>query len=280
MRAVIAVNNLGYIGKNNTLLWKCSEDLKHFKNLTTGGVLLVGYNTSLTLPPLKNREIFINTDPLFKAYYTGYKKGLEYFKNHYNPTPEIIYGQNAENYAKDVSYNYIMGDIPELPQYKGWNFVKSYQNLIISKKLFSIIGYYSGLCDATEKVVKQYPNLFDKGTETKEQQAPPPEQGEKKLTLQRIALYHAYESKTITKENCTEVAKKFGHNSGQKLYQHFTYYYSTANRKGEPKNCTAKILKNKISLIESVIPLLSDSIKDKAKDEVTILKDILETKYL
>jgi dihydrofolate reductase len=60
MKAIIAVNNLGYIGKDNTLLWKCSEDLKHFKNLTTGGKLLVGYNTSLKLPPLKNREILVD----------------------------------------------------------------------------------------------------------------------------------------------------------------------------------------------------------------------------
>jgi dihydrofolate reductase len=59
MKAIVAVNNLQFIGKNNTLLWKCSEDLQHFKRLTTGGTLLVGYNTSLTLPPLKNREIFV-----------------------------------------------------------------------------------------------------------------------------------------------------------------------------------------------------------------------------
>ena len=60
MRAVVAVNNLGYIGRDNNLLWFSSEDLKHFKNLTMGAKLLVGYNTSLTLPPLYNREIFID----------------------------------------------------------------------------------------------------------------------------------------------------------------------------------------------------------------------------
>jgi dihydrofolate reductase len=60
MKAIIAVNNLGYIGRDNNLLWFSSEDLKHFKNLTMGGKLLVGYNTSLTLPPLYNREIFID----------------------------------------------------------------------------------------------------------------------------------------------------------------------------------------------------------------------------
>jgi hypothetical protein len=60
MKAIVAVNNLFYIGKDNILLWSCSDDLKHFKNLTMGSKLLVGYNTSLTLPRLKNREMFID----------------------------------------------------------------------------------------------------------------------------------------------------------------------------------------------------------------------------
>lgn len=45
MKAIIAVNNLGFIGLNNKLPWKCSEDLEHFKNLTPGYNLLAGYKT-------------------------------------------------------------------------------------------------------------------------------------------------------------------------------------------------------------------------------------------
>lgn len=60
MKAIIAVNNLGYIGKNNTLIWRSSDDLKHFKKLTDGGRLLVGYNTFHSLPPLKNRTIILD----------------------------------------------------------------------------------------------------------------------------------------------------------------------------------------------------------------------------
>ena len=52
MKAIIAVNNLGFIGIGNGMLWKSSEDFKHFKEKTMGGRLLVGYNTSLELPPL------------------------------------------------------------------------------------------------------------------------------------------------------------------------------------------------------------------------------------
>ena len=59
MKAIIAINNLGWIGKDGKLPWKCSEDLKHFKKLTTGCTLLVGYKTSLNLPPLSDREIVV-----------------------------------------------------------------------------------------------------------------------------------------------------------------------------------------------------------------------------
>ena len=60
MKAIIAVNNLGYIGFENGLPWKSSEDLKHFKNLTQNSTLLVGYNTKQTLPELKNRTLIVD----------------------------------------------------------------------------------------------------------------------------------------------------------------------------------------------------------------------------
>ena len=66
MKAILATNNLGFIGKGNGMLWRSREDFKHFKSLTTKLIngkiplLIVGYNTSLELPDLKNREIVID----------------------------------------------------------------------------------------------------------------------------------------------------------------------------------------------------------------------------
>ena len=60
MRGIIAVNNLGYIGLDGELPWKSSEDLKHFKKLTMGDPVLVGYRTYETLPPLKGRKILLD----------------------------------------------------------------------------------------------------------------------------------------------------------------------------------------------------------------------------
>ena len=59
MKAIIAVNNKDYIGLNGDLPWKSSDDLIHFKSLTMGGKLLVGWKTSQTLPSLQGREVVI-----------------------------------------------------------------------------------------------------------------------------------------------------------------------------------------------------------------------------
>lgn len=61
MKAIIAVNNLGFIGIGNGMLWHSSEDFGHFKRMTYGGRLLVGYNTFQDLPTLKGRELIVDS---------------------------------------------------------------------------------------------------------------------------------------------------------------------------------------------------------------------------
>jgi len=52
MKAIVAVNNLDYIGKDGKMLWRSSDDFKHFKKLTIGeveapfqNILIVGAKT-------------------------------------------------------------------------------------------------------------------------------------------------------------------------------------------------------------------------------------------
>ena len=59
MDAILAVNKVNSIGLDGGLPWRCSDDLKHFKKLTLGKNLLVGRKTFDTLPPLKDRNIFV-----------------------------------------------------------------------------------------------------------------------------------------------------------------------------------------------------------------------------
>ena len=58
MELVVARNDLCYIGDNkNGLLYHIKEDMKHFRTLTKGHIILMGRNTFESLPngPLPNR---------------------------------------------------------------------------------------------------------------------------------------------------------------------------------------------------------------------------------
>lgn len=99
------------------------------------------------------------------------------------------------------------------------------------------------------------------------------------LTITQIALKYAYEELLITRVNGNEIARQYGYNSGEKLFQKFIHFSSVANRKGKPFPCTPKKLTNKIKLIESIIESLPTDKQERAKDEVSILKKIYEAEY-
>jgi len=61
---IVAVAENFAIGKNNDLLFHLPNDLKRFKEITTGHSLIMGRNTLLSLPkwPLPNRRHIVITD--------------------------------------------------------------------------------------------------------------------------------------------------------------------------------------------------------------------------
>ena len=58
MKAIVAINKNYAIGKDNELLFKIPKDLENFKNLTTGKVIVYGYNTLNTFPKQKPLKKF------------------------------------------------------------------------------------------------------------------------------------------------------------------------------------------------------------------------------
>lgn len=65
---IVAIDEKGGIGKNNTLPWHIQADMKHFKELTTGGTVIMGRNTWESIPekfrPLPNRLNIVLTGNL------------------------------------------------------------------------------------------------------------------------------------------------------------------------------------------------------------------------
>ncbi len=60
---IVAVGNNNEIGYKNNLLWRISDDLKRFKNLTTGNNIIMGRKTYESLPKgaLPNRKNIVIT---------------------------------------------------------------------------------------------------------------------------------------------------------------------------------------------------------------------------
>ena len=59
---IVAIGNNLVIGKENKLIWRISEDLKRFKNLTTGHPIIMGRKTFESMGrPLPNRTNIILT---------------------------------------------------------------------------------------------------------------------------------------------------------------------------------------------------------------------------
>ncbi len=61
---IVAIAENNAIGKDNQLLWHISEDLKRFKQITSGHKIIMGRNTYLSLPkrPLPNRTNIVISD--------------------------------------------------------------------------------------------------------------------------------------------------------------------------------------------------------------------------
>jgi dihydrofolate reductase len=63
---VVAISENHVIGKDNKLLWYLPNDLKHFKNITTGHTVIMGRKTfdSVGKPLPKRRNIIITRQPI------------------------------------------------------------------------------------------------------------------------------------------------------------------------------------------------------------------------
>ena len=90
------------------------------------------------------------------------------------------------------------------------------------------------------------------------------------LTLGQIALIRFYNNDPVTRQNHNAIARQYGHTSGEKLFQKYTYYSSNANRKGA-EDSLAK-LKNKIELFESVLDYVAAPHLSKIQEEIVALK--------
>lgn len=97
---IVAMGKGGAIGREGTLPWRLSEDLRHFKDLTMGHPVIMGRKTWESLPkrPLPGRRnIVVSRNPEYKAegaeVFTSVEEAIESCRE----IPFIIGGEQIYN---------------------------------------------------------------------------------------------------------------------------------------------------------------------------------------
>ena len=72
IRLIWAQSRSGVIGRDGKLPWRLPEDMRRFRELTTGGTVVMGRRTWESLPPrfrplLDRRNVVISRDPSYDA---------------------------------------------------------------------------------------------------------------------------------------------------------------------------------------------------------------------
>lgn len=117
MKAIIAVNNKNYIGLNGGIPWKCSADMKHFKEKTNNSTLLVGHNTFSSLPILPRRTVVIDTkDENFQSIVKAMEKYTTVWNGGGKKTYEKYHPEFTELHISHINDDTI-GDVmyPDMP---------------------------------------------------------------------------------------------------------------------------------------------------------------------
>jgi dihydrofolate reductase len=104
MKAIIAVNNLGFIGIGDELLWKSSEDLKHFKKLTLNQTCLVGFRTYNSLPKLPNRVLIVDDRDDFTIGFDWVIGGKKTYEKYCKFFTELHISHIDDNSIGDVTF--------------------------------------------------------------------------------------------------------------------------------------------------------------------------------
>jgi dihydrofolate reductase len=104
MIGIVAVNNLGFIGIGDRMLWNCTDDLRHFKKMTLNKKVLVGYNTFSELPNLPNREVILDLRENYNFdvdFVIGGKKTYEKYSPYFT---ELHISHIDDNSIGDVTF--------------------------------------------------------------------------------------------------------------------------------------------------------------------------------
>jgi hypothetical protein len=97
------------------------------------------------------------------------------------------------------------------------------------------------------------------------------------LNINQLALILVYTGVTVTRLNSKEIVRKYGYESGEKLYQRYKYFSVPTNRKGRLE--TDLQTNHKIQLFEGILRYLSRKERVAAENDIAQIKRNLKVEY-
>ena len=122
------------------------------------------YTTELAMILFVDEINGIKTFPCLESYTNAYNDGIEFFKKNHLPTTNILYGDYARLYVKDIHNNYFHTNHGN--GVIGWNHIKNHYPLNLGNKTIEDFGYYAGIVSEVDIMIDSYFELFkelDKG---------------------------------------------------------------------------------------------------------------------
>lgn len=212
-------------------------------------------------------------------YVEAFNEGEKDFDKNFAIKPDTLYNGDPELYIANLHKQFYHSNI-KTNLGKGWNFWRTNAPFIITRETIMEFGYYAGfiskVLDLKEKHIHLFKN-FDQCELCGEKKAIKANAIKLNLTLKQLALFLYYNGDIVTRVNANEIAKKHGHNSGEKLFQLFTRNSSHANRIGTEGSKKKNL--NKLALFDIVIANLTGVRKAKAIDERKIFNAVVESAY-
>ncbi len=148
VKMILCCDYEGNIGRNNDLLFKMKEDMKFFRESTTGHVVVMGYNTWLSLgeKPLPNRTNIVLYDEEIEGVITSndMRKVIEEYKdeNIYIIGGAFVYNQALEmDIVDEILITEVATIVKDADTKVNLELMKDFRDEVILKYFISEEGY-------------------------------------------------------------------------------------------------------------------------------------------
>lgn len=148
VRMILCCDYEGNIGRNNDLLFKMKEDMHFFKSQTTGHVVVMGYNTWLSLgeKPLPNRTNIVLYDEEIEGVITSndIRKVIEEYKDEdiYIIGGAFVYNQVLEmDIVDEILITEVATIVKDADVKVNLELMKDFRDEVILKYFISEEGY-------------------------------------------------------------------------------------------------------------------------------------------